>query len=1010
MAVTKKNTTSRKNVKKPDVSASIARGACGIMLLCLGVLMLVCLFLPSDAKMLKFFLEFVQGLAGSMCLIVPVIVMWAGVLLGFSSKMRVKVRTIACISGIILCLLTFLQLFQIESIYNTLVARAEKANYWSFLKLSWENSSIMRRGGGLLGSLLAWPLWRGFDIWGAALLLVFCLVTLALLLTNTSLYRIGEYFAEAFGEIKTDYSTKREERLQQRYAEEEAQEKEMEKQRKQETKAREAAQARANKARAKAEANIPNVIPYEEQQDDYYVEPYEDDRGLATPETAQYDPYRTVHQTDQQINYQDDFYEDYHDDYQEVYYEESSGRRANRQSGERRFGVQEAQPVVSSRKSNRAQRSMYIEPDYRTYNSVEVEDHGFYEVEENESWTPILVHSDQNAKAKDPAPQSGSRRRARSFGESFDMHTAPVTPISEVQEDADPAPYSEGFIEQADETVEISYPEAIADRAAAIVTEETQPTQPVAPIARTPSPVRPRVTKPENEDAAQPTNRRLDDTPLVIPKKETTSSLFNTVENYRYPPMDLLKLSKKNANLNSKLLDEQNAQKLLSTLASFGIQAKVINVTHGPAITRYELQPAPGVKVSRIVNLVDDIALNMASDGVRIEAPIPGKPAVGIEIPNETISMVTLRDVLESSDASKHDSTLACALGKDISGRNVIADLAKMPHVLIAGATGSGKSVCINTLINSIVFRSSPEEVRLILIDPKVVELSVYNGIPHLLIPVVTDPKKASGALTWAVMEMEHRYKRFAGAGVRDIRGYNARLKDGETAMPKIVVIIDELADLMMVAPGEVEESICRLAQLARAAGIHLVIATQRPSVNVITGVIKANIPSRIAFAVSSQIDSRTILDGAGAEKLLGKGDMLYAPQGTNKPIRVQGCFVTDEEVEQIVEYIKVTGDVQYDEDMLEHINNTQNEEVQAQQPSSDEVVDELLQQAIEIAVESGQASISMLQRRLRVGYARAGRLVDEMCKRGIVSQAEGAKPREVLITKEEFRQMFESE
>ena len=413
------------------------------------------------------------------------------------------------------------------------------------------------------------------------------------------------------------------------------------------------------------------------------------------------------------------------------------------------------------------------------------------------------------------------------------------------------------------------------------------------------------------------------------------------------------------------------------------------------------------MKVSRILGLVDDIALNMASAGVRIEAPIPGKPAVGIEIPNESISTVALRDVLESDEARRHPSPLACALGKDIAGRNIIADLAKMPHVLIAGATGSGKSVCINTIINSIIYRATPEQVRLILIDPKVVELSVYNGIPHLLVPVVTDPKKASGALSWAVMEMDQRYKRFAGQGVRDIRGYNASLTPEEERMPQIVVIIDELADLMMVAPGEVEESICRLAQLARAAGIHLVIATQRPSVNVITGVIKANIPSRIAFAVSSQVDSRTILDSAGAEKLLGKGDMLFAPQGTNKPLRVQGCFVSDEEVSRVVGYVKQRFAAEYNEDVIEHLNNTE-DAPQGEPKETEETVDELLEQAIELAVEAGQASISMLQRRLRVGYARAGRLIDEMARRGIVAQAEGAKPRAVLMTREEFRKLQE--
>ncbi|MBR2942570.1 MAG: DNA translocase FtsK [Clostridia bacterium] len=515
------------------------------------------------------------------------------------------------------------------------------------------------------------------------------------------------------------------------------------------------------------------------------------------------------------------------------------------------------------------------------------------------------------------------------------------------------------------------------------------------------------------ETIVQLRGNRLDGTPLVVPAKDTHEGPQKMKEPYAYPPIDLLDKGRntQDPNLNAKI--EAGSRRLLSTLESFGVQAKLTHVTHGPAITRYELQPAPGVKVSRIVNLVDDIALNMASDGVRIEAPIPGKPAVGIEIPNDKIEMVSLRDILESPEMARQKSPTVVALGKGISGAPVAADMAKMPHVLIAGATGSGKSVCINTIINSIIYRASPEEVRLILIDPKVVELSCYNGIPHLLVPVVTDPKKASAALSWAVVEMEHRYKRFETMGVRNIESYNNAIGPDEERMSKIIVIIDELADLMMVAPGEVEESICRLAQLARAAGIHLVIATQRPSVNVITGVIKANIPSRIAFAVSSQIDSRTILDSGGAEKLLGKGDMLYAPQGAGKPTRVQGCFVSEEEVQRIVDFVRGKHTAEYNEDVIEQMDAAVEEEkapAESDAPSAGDSVDELLAKAIELAIDAGQVSISMLQRRLRVGYARAGRLVDEMTLRGIAGEAEGpTKPRTVLITREEWRRMQEN-
>ena len=477
---------------------------------------------------------------------------------------------------------------------------------------------------------------------------------------------------------------------------------------------------------------------------------------------------------------------------------------------------------------------------------------------------------------------------------------------------------------------------------------------------------------------------------------------------YNYPPIDLLSHGKAPDQHESDQSDMEKAQLLSDTLRSFGIETRLTGIAHGPAVTRFELQPAPGVKVSRITSLSDDIALNLAAERVRIEAPIPGKAAVGVEVPNDKVETVSLRDVLESAEARRHPSRVAVGLGKDNSGRYIVADIAKMPHVLIAGQTGSGKSVCINSIIVSILFRAAPEEVKLILIDPKVVELSVYNGIPHLIAPVVTDPKKAASALDWAVAEMTTRYKRFAERGVRDIKGYNKALEPGEEAMPQIVIIIDELADLMMVAPGEVEDSICRLAQLARAAGMHLVIATQRPSVNVITGIIKANIPTRIAFSVASQVDSRTMIDHGGAEKLLGNGDMLFVPSGINKPMRVQGAWVSDQEVHAVTEYIKQRHETTYDEDVVEKINQSVMSDAEKEEAS--EEYDPRLPEAVEIVIEAGQASISMLQRRMRVGYARAGRLIDEMAQRGIVSEADGAKPRAVLLTREQFRQMFEEE
>ncbi len=480
-------------------------------------------------------------------------------------------------------------------------------------------------------------------------------------------------------------------------------------------------------------------------------------------------------------------------------------------------------------------------------------------------------------------------------------------------------------------------------------------------------------------------------------------------ENYEYPPIELLgKPAKKALKGGAKALTD-TATKLQKTLYSFGVSAKVENVSVGPAITRYELKPAEGVRVSKIANLADDIALNLAAETIRIEAPIPGKQAVGIEVPNKEKEAVHLREVLESEEFQNNKSKLTVALGKDVAGNIQLADIAKMPHVLIAGSTGSGKSVCINTIISSIIYNAKPSEVKLVMVDPKVVELSVYNGIPHLLIPVVTDPKKAAGALAWAVQEMDDRYNKFAQKGVRDLKGYNKAIEkeEGVGKLPQIVIIVDELADLMMVAAKDVEEAICRLAQKARAAGMHLVIATQRPSVDVITGLIKANIPSRIAFAVSSQVDSRTILDSVGAEKLLGKGDMLFFPSGAPKPLRVQGAFVSDEEVEKIVDFVKQNGTATYSEDILESIekNNKTDKEI-AQEADADDETDPFLMDAIETVVETGQASTSFIQRRFKVGYARAGRIIDQMEERGIISGYQGSKPREVLMSKERLEEL----
>ncbi|MCR8630750.1 FtsK/SpoIIIE family DNA translocase [Paenibacillus radicis (ex Xue et al. 2023)] len=494
--------------------------------------------------------------------------------------------------------------------------------------------------------------------------------------------------------------------------------------------------------------------------------------------------------------------------------------------------------------------------------------------------------------------------------------------------------------------------------------------------------------EPSNDDSGAVEDFTINNKPVALP--------------YELPSFDLL--SKPNLGKGADSLDYKAvARKLEATLESFGVRAKVLEVVRGPSVTRYEIQPDVGVKVSRIVSLTDDIALALAAKDIRMEAPIPGKSAIGIEVPNLEVSIVTMREVMESGAFQESSSKLSITFGRDISGQPIVGNLARMPHMLVAGATGSGKSVCINGIITSILYKAKPDEVKFLMIDPKMVELNVYNGIPHLLAPVVTDPRRASLALKKVVVEMEKRYELFSKSGTRNIEGYNNMLVETQTGapLPYIVVIVDELADLMMVAANDVEDAICRLAQMARAAGIHLIIATQRPSVDVITGVIKANIPSRIAFGVSSQVDSRTILDMVGAEKLLGRGDMLYLPMGASKPVRVQGAFLSDNEVETVVNFVRTQGQANYVEDMVPQIE--EQPEVQEQ------VEDELYDQAVQIILEAKQASVSLLQRRMRVGYTRAARLIDSMEAKGIVGPYEGSKPREVLVSLEQYQDRMSS-
>ena len=537
-------------------------------------------------------------------------------------------------------------------------------------------------------------------------------------------------------------------------------------------------------------------------------------------------------------------------------------------------------------------------------------------------------------------------------------------------------------------------------------------------MAQTAAPAQPQAAVP----AAQPADNNNPEIATLVQKAVDTAAMNSAdtaqqpqqkVNAYRYPPLDLFEENKEVDDSRAAQEMNHNAEVLVNTLDSFGVKTRILDICRGPSVTRYELQPQAGVKISRITSLADDIALNLAASGVRIEAPIPGKPAVGIEIPNRVKTPVGIRGLLESQNFTKSTSPLTMALGRDIAGSAQVADLCRMPHLLIAGSTGSGKSVCVNSILISFLYKSSPEDVKLILIDPKVVELAEYNGIPHLLMPVVTEPKKAAGALGAAVAEMERRYKEFAENNVREIKSYNrkAATTPGMEKMPYIAIVIDELADLMMVSGKEVEDYICRIAQKARAAGMHLIVATQRPSVDVVTGLIKANIPSRIAFAVSSQVDSRTILDGAGAEKLLGMGDMLFMPIGANKPVRVQGAYVKDEEIEACLSFIKESGQAQYDEALISEVErlaaqsgNGKNGGSSAGDDDDDTVTrDPMFEAAVEAVIDAGMASTSLLQRRCKLGYARAARIMDEMEQEGVIGPFEGAKPRKVLLTKQQW-------
>lgn len=961
MAATGKSTksnTRKKSAPRKNEQEMMGRQVAGLIVIGVGILALY-LLLSGQGGAIR---EVLLGTAGVLAYLLPLIIVWIGVLILFSGKRTASMS----ISRIVLLAVLLAILFAGVHVFVApqLESQMRIQSLTNFVAQSYALAVQGGGGAGAIGAILSYPLYSVLGGGGSFIVLIILLLADLVLMGKLSLIDIGEKTYERVRSGVDSYRAHREEWDQARAvkAEERAQKKE---------------ERREQRARRQAEEDW---APWEDDGPQMYQD--EEERTATAPKGADIPEFLKRKRGKKPVlepSSMGDEFEDF-GGFGEMEPPTVAPVKAAGGASSRPHTV--APIVENTAMPKDIKRVPKPEP---MPNSVDEDDVG-----------------DLPDFKREP-PVRGESHFADEVEEGQDLpDSAGEDEIDEMEEEAD----EEGGLPLAQDELE----EEDSDLPAAFE----------IPAFRTPhrkqlgkmiSPVEddgPAGNPAEAEEEEIP--ERLDRTPVVKPKPAAPAypTLEFEPEEYNYPPVDLLQLPERKQVSDAEQKDQIKAQKLEETLHSFGISAKLTGIAHGPAVTRFEMQPAPGIKVSRIVNLADDIALNLAATSVRIEAPIPGKPAIGVEVPNEVVETVPIREVLESDEARRHPSRLAVALGKDNGGRYIIADIAKMPHVLIAGATGSGKSVCINSIICSILYRATPEEVRLIMVDPKVVELSVYNGIPHLLVPVVTDPKKAAGALNWAVLEMTDRYKRFADRGVRDMKGYNRALQEGEKPLPQIVVIIDELADLMMVSPGEVEEAICRLAQLARAAGIHLVIATQRPSVNVITGVIKANIPSRIAFTVASQVDSRTILDVGGAEKLLGRGDMLYAPAGTNKPQRVQGTWVSDEEVHDVVEYIKARHTAEYNEDIIEHMDNAESSE-----PEEDKALeehDELLPQAVEIVVESGQASISMLQRRLRIGYARAGRLIDDMASRGIVSQSEGAKPRNVLITREQFHAMFQDE
>ncbi|MCI6040886.1 MAG: hypothetical protein MR742_10255 [Clostridiales bacterium] len=947
---------SKKAAAQYESGTLAAFAVAGILLIALGVISLLAVVGGLKGAFFSMVKRVMQGLGGGLCLGVSALLIWAGVLVAFSSGRSMPKR------GFLLFTLLFFSVLGIINLvsrvgqdtlpaylvkYNNQAAlpATEASGYWNMICAAFNVCGSSGAFGGALGMVLGWPAWTFLGtVLGTVALGVVC-AACVLLVSRFDMIQMFESVRDGW--------QARQQNIQQQRAQREYQE-QLEEQRLQEQEDDRRMRSPAFRRRGEAEAPAQEAPVYPPYGSMLMQQPPMPQAGMPV---YPYDmppvypaPVQPAAQPQAEI-------------YDELIIPEGK--------------------QLPWRKADGKGKKEKKEKQYQTRMTFTPSEMG---ADTSETALPdTLIMSASKRKAMDRIEEIRRRKAeiASSVGEDVaeetppyaavppQMASTPIVPVAPAQPNP-PAVQQAPTAPQPTQTVpQPSQPEVIEDRNAAYKRPAGQP-RPVPPV----------------QPASEP--KPIERVP------------------YAYPSIDLLNTQQRRAATDTRAQDTADATRLEKTLESFGIPARVQRVTHGPAVTRFELGlVSSGVNVKRIMSIADNIALDMAANGgVRIEIPIPGTNLFGVEVPNKEIQSVSLAEVLLSPEMQAAKSPLAVALGRDIAGRAVICDLAKMPHLLIAGQTGSGKSVCINAIVNSILFRSPPEEVRMIMIDPKVVELQCYNVVPHLLIPVVSDPHKAAGALQWAVAEMLDRYHKMQSKNVRELSAYNAKLGPGEEKLPRIVIIIDELADLMLACKKEVEESIIRIAQLARAAGIHMVVATQRPTVDVITGLIKANVPSRIAFAVSSSIDSRTILDQNGAEKLLGRGDMFYFPTGASAPIRVQGCFLSDAETERVVDYIAQHSHVDFDPNVIEAMESEETSSGPLADAEEDTGADDRLLEAIEMVINDGQASISMLQRRMKIGYARAGRLIDDMAARGIVSKSVGSKPREVLISREEFEKI----